>query len=138
MYERAVLGIDEARGALDAMIEECTGDPFEITNIDIREPYTLTYSDPKVEDPADCQASITVVNNSDKSICHMWIASPTSDRFGMNWLSDGDQIAPSESRVFVVDENTYDIKAEDCDFNQLRVQFELPVSSHITWEVPEK
>ncbi len=132
------MSIDVLPGVYDAMIEECTGESFEITNIDIRDSYTLTYSDPKVEDPTNCKASVTVVNNSDKPICHMWIASPRSDRFGMNWLSDGDQIAPGESRVFVVDETTYDIKAESCDWDQLRLQLDVPVSSQITWEVPEE
>lgn len=124
-------------GRYDVMIEECTGESFELTNIDLRESYTLTYSDPKVDDPANCKASVTVVNNSNSPICHMWIASPNSSGFGMNWLSEGDQIAPGGSRQFVVDENTYDIKAEDCEFDQLRVEFDVPVSSHITWEVPE-
>lgn len=132
------MSINVIPGRYDVMIEECTGDSFELTNIDLRESFTLTYSDPNVKDPADCQASITVINNSDQPICHMWIASPSSDRFGMNWLGDGDQISPGESRQFVVDENTYDIKAEDCEFNQLRVEFDVPISSHITWEIPGK
>jgi hypothetical protein len=132
------LSIDVLPGIYDVWIEECTGDNGIIEKIDISESYIMDYFDPNVKDPADCQASITVVNNSDKPICHMWIASPRSDRFGMNWLSDGDQIAPSESRVFVVDETTYDIKAESCDWDQLRLQLDVPVSSQITWEVPEE
>ena len=132
------LSIPVLPGVYDVWVEECTGDNVEFTKKDLRKSNSLDYSDPNVKDPSECDTSITVVNHSDKPICHMWIASPTSVSFGMAWLSDGDQIAPGESRVFVVYADTYDIKAESCDWEQLRVELEVPVSGHLTWEVPEK
>lgn len=131
------LSIHVIPGIYDVWIEECTGDSVIFEKLDIRESNILDYSDPEVEDPVSCSASLTVINHSNSPICHMWIASPSSDRWGMQWLGEGEQIAPGESREFVVYENTYDIKAEDCEFNQLRVQQDVPVTSKITWEVPE-
>lgn len=131
------LSIRVIPGIYDVWIEECTGDNVEFTKLDLRESNSLDYSDPDIKDLTECNASITVVNHTDKPICHMWIASPSSDRWGMQWLSDGEQIAPGESMEFVVYEDTYDIKAEDCEFNQLRVQQGVLISSKITWEVAE-
>lgn len=132
------LSIPVLPGVYDVWVEECTEDNVEFTKIDLRRSNTLDYLDPKIKDLSECKASVTVVNNSDRPICHMWIGAPHSNYFGMNWLGDGEQIMPGEAQKFVVYENTYDIKAEDCDFNQLRVELGVPVSSHITWEVPEK
>ena len=69
------------------------------------------------------------------TLCHMWIAGPASESFGLNLLEDG-QIASGESLTSVVYTGTYDLKTEDCDWAVLRGELDVRVSGHQTWSVP--
>ncbi|MBN2388662.1 MAG: hypothetical protein JXB85_16715 [Anaerolineales bacterium] len=122
-------------GRYDAMIEYCTDEAFIIERLRIEEDQTWTLSS---EDPADgppCGTSLAVVNNSPSPICHMWIANQYSERFGNNWLGN-EQIASGETRLFVLEPGTYDLKAEACDWTLLRIEVGVPLSGPVTWTVP--
>ena len=75
-----------------------------------------------------------MVNHTEVPICHLWIAAEHSESFGGNWLGQ-DQIAPGESDQFFVFPGTYDIKAEDCDFNILRLEMDTEIEDHLEWVV---
>ncbi len=122
-------------GKYDILIEICTQDYYIWEGLDLTYDNFATFSDPNVETSSSCASSLTVVNQSPAPICYMWIASPTSESFGLNWLAD-EQIDSGESYTFVVPAGAYDIKAEDCDFNILRLEIDAHISGHQSWSVP--
>lgn len=122
-------------GKYDLLIVECTEDSYQMTKLDLREGDTLTYNLKGQEAGAACEASLTVVNKSSTPICNMWIAGPQSESFGYNWLGT-DVIPAGESMTFPVFPGTYDLKAEDCDFNPLRIEMDHEITDNQTWNVP--
>jgi hypothetical protein len=122
-------------GRYDAMVEYCTQASYVVEKLGLTADNTLTVSGSSADNTPPCSTSLIVVNQSAVPICHMWIASAASQQFGRNWLR-GEQLQPGDSRTFFVQPDTYDIKAEDCDFNLLRVELAVPVSGRQTWTVP--
>ncbi|MGB2964871.1 MAG: hypothetical protein WBB69_12885 [Anaerolineales bacterium] len=121
-------------GRYDIRVETCTQEAFIWEKIDLWDDYYGTMSDPELEDPSLCPVSLTVINNSSQPICHMWIAPPNSESFGLNWLGEN-QINSGDSFRFVIPNDIYDLKAEDCNFKILQVELDVEISTHQTWIV---
>jgi len=121
-------------GKYDVLLEDCTDLSYYFKKQLVNGENGLQVSDVDADKKDGCQASLTVVNNYDVPICHMWIGADHSDYFGGNWLGE-DQIAPGERSQFFVFPGIYDLKAEDCDFNILRREMDVLIEDHITWEV---
>lgn len=123
-------------GKYDLLIEDCTETGYQITNLKLRENTSWTFSMEGMDPEEACEASLTVVNESSKPVCHMWIAGPQSDRFGNNWLGNNETIPAGGTMTFTVFPGNYDVKAEDCDFKQLRIELDKPILDHQTWKIP--
>ncbi len=123
-------------GKYDLSIEDCSEASYNIEKIDLRESSSWTFSLEGMEEGAACEASLTVVNESPVPICHMWIANEYSDRFGNNWLGNYETIPAGGEMTYMLNPDTYDVKAEDCDFNQLRIEFDKEITDHQVWTVP--
>jgi len=121
-------------GKYDVLLEDCTDLSYNFKKQLVNGENGLQVSDVDANMKDGCQASLTVVNNYDVPICHMWIGADHSDYFGGNWLGE-DQIAPGEMSQFFVFPGLYDLKAEDCDFNILRLEIDVLIEDHLTWEV---
>jgi len=122
-------------GRYDALVEYCTQESFTVEKLDLAADNTLTISGSTPENKPPCGTSLTVFNQSAVPICYMWIANQASQQFGRNWLR-GEQLLPGESRTFFVMPDSYDLKAEDCDFALLRVDLDRQLSGPQTWTVP--
>lgn len=122
-------------GRYDIDVEDCTGTEFIFDRQRLTEDYTFTVSGDEADSAAQCGTSITVVNNSDRPICHMWIADEDSQSFGYNWLAD-EQIPAGRWRTFIVPAGQYDLKAEDCDFGYMLTEMEVEIRGDFTWTVP--
>lgn len=122
-------------GRYDIDFQDCTGSEFIFERQRLTDDDTFTVTGGEADSAADCSTSITVVNNSDRSICHMWIADEDSQSFGYNWLAD-EQIPAGGSRTFIVPEGRYDLKAEDCDFGYMLTEMEVEIEGDFTWVVP--
>jgi len=124
-------------GLYDLMIEDCTEEPAIFERLDLTQDVRFPIYDADADGTRDCGASLTVVNDSPTPICHMWIEwteSQFSERFGDKWLGE-EQIAPGESRTFVVRPAHYNIKAEGCEWEQLRIEMDVPVQGPLVWTV---
>ena len=121
-------------GKYDVLLEECTDREYVIERQMVDGENRLDLINDDDTDLRSCQASVTVVNQTDVPICHMWIATGESESFGGNWLGS-EQILPGEEMQFYVYPNTYDLKAEDCDFAVLRVELEVEIDAHLDWLV---
>ena len=86
--------------------------------------------------PSGAGPSITLVNNSDETICYVYISPSTSDEWGEDWLGTTEVVGPGEQRTFEVDPGTYDLLATDSDDNELAVEWEVEVTQPVVWTVP--
>ena len=123
-------------GIYDLLIEDCTETGYQMTNLKLRDNTSWTFSQEGMDPGEACEASLTVVNESSKPVCHMWIAGPQSDSFGNNWLENDETIPVGTSMTFTIIPGNYDVKAEDCDFNQLGIELDKPILDHQTWIIP--
>lgn len=81
-------------------------------------------------------ATLTLVNNSGRTLCYVYISPTTDDYWNDNWLGPGEIVAPGESHAFSVLSGDYDLRADDCDHNQVDVVWAMPVTGSQTWQVP--
>ena len=123
-------------GKYDLMIEDCTETMYNTTNLNLREGTSWTFSMEGMDPGEACEASLTVVNESPAPVCHMWIADPESNSFGNNWLENNTTIPPGSTMTFAVFPGRYDVKAEDCDFNILRLELDKPILDDQIWAIP--
>jgi hypothetical protein len=121
-------------GRYDLLFEDCTQYGHIIERVDIYEDsyYEITSDE---ESSSACRQSLPVENSSPEAICYMWIAGPHSVSFGANWLGE-DSIPAGAERIFIVPESTYDLKAEGCDFELLRIELDVEISGETLWAVP--
>lgn len=122
-------------GRYDILLESCTGLTYNFTNYRLAEDRELTLSSRDAQTNGVCDASVTVINNASVPICYLWMATEDSESFGGNWLGDDDPLLPGETTTFPVFADTYDLKAEDCDFNLLGFQNDVEIDAPLVWEV---
>ena len=122
-------------GKYDLWIEDCTEESYIMEKLKLTEDQVASLTEGDEDSAVVCANSLTVINHSDIPICHMWIAAPWSESFGWNWLGTG-QIGVGESRTFVVPEGVYDLKAEGCGFEFLKVELDIEIKDSFEWVVP--
>jgi hypothetical protein len=113
-------------GTYDIMVEVCTQSAVVFRNLKFGPDNELSLNPVEGSGISDCKASLTVINRSAGPICHIRIAGPASESFGLNLLGR-ERIGSGDSRRFILPEGTYDVKAEDCDFKMLRVDLGLKI-----------
>ena len=78
---------------------------------------------------------VTLVNNSEATICYVYI-SPSEDQYwGDDWLGSSETLPPGSERSFDVPDGVYDLLAEDCSENQIGVEWEVDIRGSYTWTV---
>ncbi len=89
--------------------------------------------------PMGSQASevfiFSLKNLSDWNVCYVYIAPPTKDTWGKDWLGANDQIAQNDSWSTQLKADTYDMRAENCDYMRLNEQFRVVISDNYIWNV---
>jgi len=78
-------------------------------------------------------ASLTLVNNSGREVCYVYISPSTSDSWGKDWLGEEEIIHPGESRTFYLEAGSYDLRADDCDQDTLAEEYNQEISGDVTW-----
>lgn len=79
--------------------------------------------------------NVTLVNNSEATICYVYISSSEDEYWGDDWLGSSETLAPGSRRSFDVPDGVYDLMAEDCSENQIDVQWEVDIRGSYTWTV---
>lgn len=117
-------------------IDLCSEESRADENIKVRADYTHTIIDDfgKGGKPP-CGTSLTIINHSDVTICRLWISNTDSAYTSWIWIGT-EHIQPGEAQTLSVREDTYIIRAEDCNGNQLRTEVGAAVSGHQDWTVP--
>lgn len=80
--------------------------------------------------PAGSQAPVVVENYLDTPVCFLYISFSADDEWGSDWLGNSDVIGNGETRTFWVQaDQTYDLRAEDCNGNGIDEQYNVYVTS---------
>jgi len=80
-------------------------------------------------------ATVEVVNDSDMTICYVFISPSEATEWGDDWLGSEEVIAPGESRVFEMEPDIYDLLLQDCDGNDIEVLWEQNLTGDQVWTV---
>lgn len=73
-------------------------------------------------------ATLHIINESEETICYVYISPVTSNDWGDDWLGDEETISSEKSRVFNLVAGNYDVLLNDCDENQLLTEFTLTIT----------
>lgn len=80
--------------------------------------------------------NVTLINNSGETVCFVYISPVEDDMWGDDWLGDVETISNGDQRGFDVPDGDYDLRADDCDHNELDVEWGVTISGNYTWRVP--
>lgn len=129
--------IDVPPGEYAVWFEMCTNEYRADEGINVRSDHTHTIvDDPGRGGKAPCRTSLNIKNNADSPICRLWISISGSTYDSWNWVGV-EHIQPGDSLAFALRSNdTYIIRAEDCDGNRLRYESDVTVTGDQDWTVP--
>jgi hypothetical protein len=85
---------------------------------------------PPADDPA-----IILKNESGIEICYVLISPTTDDMWGDDQLGDTETIRNGRSRTFEITAGQWDMRALDCNQNEIDVRWEQDISSTYEWTV---
>lgn len=121
---------------VDMQAEDCDGNILD-TQYNVSVPpdgLTYTVTGTSSSGPADnttptgAEVPLEVVNNSDVTICYLFISPSSSDQWGGDWLEDIGTIEPGFSATFYLSEGeVVDMQIEDCDRNVLDNQYNVTI-----------
>ena len=101
-------------------------------------PPTLTPIPPPPPTESARLIALTLRNDSTQEICSVFISLSSSAEWGNDWLGGTETIEPGRSRVFQVEEGRYDLLAENCDKEEIDVQYGFEIVGFPTWAVSEE
>jgi hypothetical protein len=104
--------------------------------VEVTQDTTWTLSDLGPSDDTAGQYRLAVVNESSFVICAVYISPTTSDSWGENWLGSN-SIQAGMTITFDVAAGTYDLKADDCEGQELLTQAAVEVTQDITWTISD-
>ncbi|MGD1996701.1 MAG: hypothetical protein PVH62_08005, partial [Anaerolineae bacterium] len=88
-------------------------------------------------DPGPSTASVVLSNSSGQTICYVNISPSANTTWGDDQLGPTETIPVGGTRTFNVSPGTYDLRALDCDQNQINVQWDANVSGPYSWIVTD-
>ena len=122
-------------GKYAVWVELCSGEYRADEHINVRADSEYAINDDPAKGGAPpCDTSLAVINHAAVPICKLWISNSGNIYDSNNWLGSG-QIQPGDSLNLTLRPDTYEIKAEDCDGNNLRFDGDMPISGHQEWSV---
>lgn len=79
---------------------------------------------------------ITVVNRSPDDICYVLISKSSDEMWGDDRLGSDETIAPGTTRVFRMEDGTYDVRLETCDEAAMATAWDVSGSTTVTAGAP--
>ena len=79
--------------------------------------------------------SLTVINESDSSICYLYVSPDASDNWGSDQLGEDEVLDAGESfEVFNIDPGVYDLRAVTCDDEEV-TRHDVDFTEDKTWTI---
>ncbi|MBP7928849.1 MAG: trypsin-like peptidase domain-containing protein [Acidimicrobiia bacterium] len=127
--------VELAAGEYDVKAKDCElNDLFEKTAVKVDGDTEVTIGADEIGefDRSGDLAEVTVENSSGEVVCHVQI-SPTSDEtWGSDWLDSEEVLPDGESRSFRLEGGEYDMRALDCDQEELWVEEAVEIDGELT------
>ena len=79
-------------------------------------------------------AEVRITNNSDTTICYVYIDSSADMFWGEDRLGT-DVIVEGDTHTFKLDPGEYDMRAEDCSEDAIQERYNVVVSESYHWQV---
>jgi S1-C subfamily serine protease len=80
--------------------------------------------------------TLRLVNNSNTTVCFVFISPVTSSTWGEDWLGSTETIPSGSSRDFEVSQGSWDLQAQDCNRNTLDEQYGVEIGPEgQTWSL---
>ena len=89
------------------------------------------------DEPKASGPSLDIINDSEISVCYVYLSPTKSDEWGEDQLGEENMIDGGESFTITnIPSGTYDLLAEDCDGNLLGVTYEADITEgEYTWTI---
>jgi len=109
--------------------------PLSTPAVSLPTPPAVPSASPTLEPPQVSAAEVTLVNNTGEAVCYVYISPAESAEWGEDWLGTDETILPGASRTFQVPVGTYDLLAEDCDYNTLAEEYGVDIFEALEWTI---
>jgi hypothetical protein len=126
------LAITVEAGWYDLLAEDCNGNQTVETDVYISAGGSFNWN--IYIEPIVASTSITVSNWLDESVCYLYISPASSSEWGDDWLGD-DVLEPYGSLIFYLNDDSYDLKATDCDGFDLDIEGPIYISGDSYWDI---
>lgn len=73
-------------------------------------------------------ATLRLINDSEQTICAVFISSSAADGWGPDRLGGNDTVLPGETATFDLTPGNYDVLLLDCNQNAFLQEYDLPIS----------
>jgi hypothetical protein len=131
-------------GRYDLQASDCSGEQLDVVwDTFIRDSQVWWVTDADIDDGSDDgggmtggDATLTLTNNSGRTICQVYISPVTDAYWNDNWLGPGETIPTGGSYNFSVVSGDYDLRADDCDNNELDIVWGMTITGSQNWTVP--
>ncbi len=80
---------------------------------------------------------LLVINESTSEVCYVLVSPSSADDWGEDWLGGMESLPPNQGRMFYVEADTYDLQAVDCDDNVLSEEYQVDLTSDLTWRLSD-
>ena len=85
--------------------------------------------------PSTSGTALTLINNSGQTVCYVYISPTTDTTWGYDWLDSTETVSNGSRRVFQVESGIYDLRADDCNGNEIESRWGINVSGNASWSI---
>jgi hypothetical protein len=86
-------------------------------------------------EPAGSDTTLTIYNESNATVCYLNITLSTDDSWGDDWLAADQVLPPGDWISFDLNEGTYDLRAQTCDFEDIEIVWDSFLSGPMEWTI---
>jgi hypothetical protein len=134
ILENGLRGFSLEENVYDVLVHDCSGNAVDVWwEIDVGGDLTTLTVGPRPGVAGT--ATVTLNNDSGIPVCNVYIALATDDDWGVDWLDAEEAIRIDTSRPFRLSPGTYDMLAEDCDYEEIDSAWGISITDEYTWNV---
>jgi hypothetical protein len=134
ILENAQRGFSLEENVYDVLVQDCRGNAVDIWwQVDVGDELATLTVGPRPGVAG--RITVTLANDSGIPICSVFISPSTEEYWGVDWLDATEAIRVNRSRTFRLSPGTYDMLAEDCDFEEIDSAWGITITDEYTWHV---
>ena len=116
----------QTQAAIEATQEALAAEPTQAP---------ATQRPPDTPVPAGDDTTLTIYNESNATVCYVYISFSTADSWGDDWLASDQVLIPGDWVSFVMEEGTYDLRADTCGDETIETAWDAFLSGPMDWTI---